>query len=268
MARASVMIVFLVAMPVLAFTWHKLPKMFRDGLACLEPGSMSKSAWAQGRPGPRREPQFDQTPAVENHPQPFNGPDTTTAVWPNSPQPAVDLAEVPISKPRRPSNAPPRHLWQGQTANGDASPFASVPMQPVGGGPRNELALPSHLAGPAATAPPSGPNHHQQQTQGPHPALSHPRMAEMQQRLQQMGAEHYRLEAWGPDSERSYYCACDLGPRVAPLFEARDQDPLRAVELVVRALENWQMSQPTTKNPPHPLPTAQSPSAWQDLPRR
>jgi len=95
-------------------------------------------------------------------------------------------------------------------------------------------------------------------------------MAEMGQRLQQLGAEHYRLEAWGPEAQRSYYCACDLGPGVsiAPLFEAVDQDPLRAVELVVRALENWQASQPTTKNPPHPLPMAQVPEAWQGQPRR
>ena len=60
------------------------------------------------------------------------------------------------------------------------------------------------------------------------------------QRLQQLGALHYRLER-SPQAGGQYWFRCDVAGSREP-FVATDSDPIRTTERVVRQVEAWQAS--------------------------
>jgi hypothetical protein len=67
-------------------------------------------------------------------------------------------------------------------------------------------------------------------------------MESVQQRLQALGAVHYRLETAGPRGEQYYFrCTAALpsNPNYHRYFEATEGDPLRAMEQVLAQIEAW-----------------------------
>jgi hypothetical protein len=60
-------------------------------------------------------------------------------------------------------------------------------------------------------------------------------------RLRELGASRYTLEAWGQDNSQ-YRFACDMsvpGSSMQRHFEAYETDPWRAMDSVVRQIEEW-----------------------------
>jgi hypothetical protein len=61
-------------------------------------------------------------------------------------------------------------------------------------------------------------------------------------RLRELGASHYVLETWGQDNYR-FACEMAVGSGVNRFFEARDNDPWRAMDAVLRQVEDWRIAQ-------------------------
>jgi hypothetical protein len=67
-------------------------------------------------------------------------------------------------------------------------------------------------------------------------------MDQVQQRLQALGAVHYRLETAGPRGEQFYFrctMALSSNPNYHRYFEATDGDPLCAMQQVLAQVEAW-----------------------------
>ena len=60
-------------------------------------------------------------------------------------------------------------------------------------------------------------------------------------RLRELGASHYVLESWGNDNSQ-YRFACEMSVGVSGMnrrFEAHESDPWRAMDSVLRQVEDW-----------------------------
>ena len=64
----------------------------------------------------------------------------------------------------------------------------------------------------------------------------------VQQRLRQLGATYYLLEAWGSDRQLyRFYCKMAVGGNASytRYFEATDSNPLQAMAQVLQQVETW-----------------------------
>ncbi len=68
------------------------------------------------------------------------------------------------------------------------------------------------------------------------------RFHQAEMRLRELGATHYMLESWGPDNNR-YRFVCQMavagGAGMSKYFQAIEDDPWRAMDSVLRQVEDW-----------------------------
>jgi hypothetical protein len=65
----------------------------------------------------------------------------------------------------------------------------------------------------------------------------------VQDRLRQLGATYYLLEAWGDHKDAyRFYCQMAIGgnPKLKQSFQSIDADPLKAMANVLQQVEDWQ----------------------------
>jgi hypothetical protein len=119
----------------------------------------------------------------------------------------------------------------------DAVAFTKSPDSPNSPRPqahpstKPDTAAPPTAATPHHAAPPKTPSAD---------ASQNDRLLVLLQRLQQLGALHYRLER-SPQSGGQYWFHCDVNGSPEP-FVATDSDPIRTTERVVLQVEAWQAS--------------------------
>jgi hypothetical protein len=74
------------------------------------------------------------------------------------------------------------------------------------------------------------------------PAANDEKFQQAETRLRELGATHYMLETWGPDNNRyRFVCKMAIGgnSEVNRYFQAVDDDPMQAMETVLRQVEEW-----------------------------
>jgi hypothetical protein len=162
----------------------------------------------------------------------------TAADWRTAPSPGAQPAnfQAPAgAAPLNPSEFSLRDPMPGspQTMPGSADPrgtLANVPSAPL---PRDDAAAP--LTNPAARNPAGA----AMSTSGASGTDEKFRAAEV--RLRELGATHYMLETWGPDNNR-YRFVCEMalgGGGMNRYFWAIEDDPWRAMDSVLRQVEQW-----------------------------
>ncbi len=78
---------------------------------------------------------------------------------------------------------------------------------------------------------------------GKEPNSSNIDFTSIQERLKQLGATYYLLEAWGDNTDAfRFYCRMSIGgnPHVTRPFFCVDGDPLKAMANVLQQVEDWQ----------------------------
>jgi hypothetical protein len=137
-----------------------------------------------------------------------------------------DVIREKLSGPAPRAAARPHPTAQPRPA---ASPVTPQPQRPIA--PSASITPP--IANPPATNPPSA-NPPSANAAGSDELLV------LLERLQKLGALHYRLER-SPQAGGQYWFHCDVAGSNQP-FVATDSDPIRTTERVVRLVEAWQAS--------------------------
>lgn len=132
----------------------------------------------------------------------------STPTWPEN------AAGDATSRPVPPNAQPPATL--------PAMPPAAqgIPNFGMSAGPENQAA-----AGARAATPPSG-----------------DRLAQLQNRLRELGVGYYLLETWGEQGQLfRFYCRVAVAgnPTCSHYFDAVDADPLAAMGKVIQQVEAW-----------------------------
>ena len=73
-----------------------------------------------------------------------------------------------------------------------------------------------------------------------------------QKRLRELGATYYLLETWGPSGgQYRFHCKMPIAGNVdhPRHFEAMDADPARAMQTVLRQVEDWRQAELLGRTP-------------------
>ena len=231
MFRALVMLVCLVAIPFAAFCGSSLPTI----LKAVQEHRWPTLAEFRGLVNPSSRttsgvPQFVPTRTMTGDPRPFPGgtvqpipvnPSPSPARWPEAMAPQAGPAIVPVG-----FNTP-----ADPTRSLDRNP--ATPLGLAGGIADPTAEHKAGLAGPIGGEPSATP-------------AGSEAFSFVQDRLRQLGATYYLLEAWG-DQKREYrfYCRMAIGgnAQFTRAFWAIDGDPLRAMGQVLQQVESWKVGE-------------------------
>ncbi len=258
--RALIMLVFLISVPLLAIFGKDLPEVIKgliDGRLSVQLTEQPKNGNATPTPSPPATGISNTTANATAPPNNnlSNNPFAETAPYRAAPAAASSPAN-PISPVNpttlNPTSQPPtvETVSPSPIINVGMSTPATAQMKPPADWPaaasRPEAFQAPIDSRPIATDLATEPGKPSQATSlGSHqnepPNDNKFRLAET--RLRELGATHYVLETWGPQNERyRFACRMAIGGNVGVNrhFEAVDQDPWRAMEDVLRQVEQWQ----------------------------
>jgi hypothetical protein len=137
-----------------------------------------------------------------------------------------------ISTPASASTPPP---------SAEAPRFGAPPAATLGPDTAGSAVVPASYQAPLGAAPfvPPSPAAPQPNAQ---PPAAVDQFVYVQQRLRQLGATYYLLEAWGSDQQLyRFYCKMAVGGNASytRYFEATDSNPLQAMAQVLHQVETW-----------------------------
>ncbi len=145
---------------------------------------------------------------------------------------------APIAAPKDASSGSSTHFPQNDTAGTRQNPVKSQAGQNFDSLP-NDLREPPSQVENAGTAPPVGASASDGRSAD---APSGDKFKYVQDRLRQLGATYYLLEAWGDQKrEFRFYCKMAIGgnPQFTKPFWSVDGDPLKAMTQVLQQVEGW-----------------------------
>lgn len=265
--RALVMLLFLIAVPVIAIfngQIREAAKAWLDGRSAVaapaKPGAnpaspaplagevasqappyKSSAAALPGSVGPATPPAAaaKEKPKSDggwmSPPQPVGSPAAKAELVDNKVRPAN--FEQPLARPGDVPN------WPSPNDRGNSPHVLAV--NPRVDEANAQLNVPNHSAG--------------DQLAGRSPMPVEPRfdrepqssagesMQSMQQRLQELGATYYRLETWGAGGEQyRFYCMVAVGQDASFVrcFQAVDVDAMKAMQQVLAQTEAWRANRP------------------------
>jgi hypothetical protein len=280
--RALIMLIILISVPLVAIFGRDLPEFIKgliDGRLSVQlseqpkgtggPVSSSPSTPGIGYAPPTNNPfaeaaPYRAAPAVTAAAPPNT---TTNPTVPANLAPPAALASPPgMTSPAPPAVVPPAHSFPpvgevpsvspsavtnaGMTAPANTlNPSAANPNLPSAPGRPESFQPPpeSRPIGVSESVRPGDPTD-DGSTRSPLASGNGDdkfRLAET--RLKELGATHYVLETWGPQNEQyRFACRMAVGGNVGVNrhFEAVEDDPWRAMESVLRQVEDWQKQSP------------------------
>jgi hypothetical protein len=123
----------------------------------------------------------------------------------------------------------------------EAPRFGTPPAATLGPDTAGSAVVPASYQAPLDAAPFAQPSPAALQLNAQPPAAVD-QFVYVQQRLRQLGATYYLLEAWGNDRQLyRFYCKMAVGGNASytRYFEATDSNPLQAMAQVLQRVETW-----------------------------
>jgi hypothetical protein len=252
--RALIMLIFMICVPLVAIFGRDLPEVIKgllDGRISVQVTEQNKVATTPAAPQavtPPNNPFADAAPyragpapaamppaaipAAATPNMQTAGPVVPAADFPAGPAPAAVPAVGFLPPANGPASVPPPSNPYSEPSN----PTANWPNIAAAQTPPDAFNPPQD-ARPAAASEPAGPEGTAALTSGDNA------FRQIGARLRELGAANYRLETWGAQNEQyRFECRMSIGGNIGVTqhFEAVEDDPLRAMENVLRQVDDWQ----------------------------
>ena len=243
--RAFVMLVCVLLIPLAAVCGTSFPSVVKAiqngrcptladfrGPAEITKNSLSEAPRFVPASTPAANPTFPSTqPGVSAQPFSHTNVADSSVVPVSYEAPIATLLGQPTTFPQNKNAESPDFAAAGNPGLAKLRPdIAILPSAPGGGTPGSAAYVAQPAVG-ASQVPPNGPSN---------PDAT---FKLIQDRLKQLGATYYLLEAWGDQKDAyRFYCRMPIGgnPQVWRPFQNVDPDPLKAMANVLQQIEDWQ----------------------------